>query len=118
DVVGAAGAAGAERLRTQVGEGGKPLAEDGAHGFVGFHVDAADLAGAVVEVEVGAELVVLVAADEGSGGLRRRGVAGGARGGPASAAAALAGAGRVSVGGVGVGVGLGVVAEVFLDVAL
>ena len=57
-VVGAAGVGDGQRGGAHLAEGLEPLAEDRADGLVPLEVDAADLAGAVVEVEVGLELVV------------------------------------------------------------
>ena len=55
-----------ERFRAEIGEGGSHSRKIGPHGFVALHVDAADFARAVVEVEIGGELVVF-----GRGGWQR-----------------------------------------------
>jgi len=55
-VVGAAGVGEAQRGGTHVAEGLEPLAEGGAHRLIPLEIDAADLAGAVVEVEIRLEL--------------------------------------------------------------
>src|SRR5882762_8677382 len=63
-------------FRVEIGEGGELAAEEGTYGFVVLHIDAADFARAVVEVEVGGELFIFAFADElafgrrvGAGGL-------------------------------------------------
>src|SRR5262249_45594975 len=58
EVVGAAGVAAGQRRRPQIAERFKPGAEDRTHRLVALKVDAANLASAVVEVEIGRELFV------------------------------------------------------------
>ena len=55
-VVGAAGVGDRQGGGAHLAERLEPLAEDRPDGLVALHVDAADLAGAVIEVEIGREL--------------------------------------------------------------
>ena len=58
-VVGAAGVADGDDAGREVLERGEPGFEDRAHHFVALQVDAADTAGAVIDVEVAREFLVL-----------------------------------------------------------
>src|SRR5207249_4568576 len=55
-VIGAAGVADGERIHTEVVERFHPGGEDGGHHFIALEIDAADFAGAIVNVVVGVEL--------------------------------------------------------------
>ena len=68
EVVSAAGVAVGDGGDAEVFEGGDPLGEDGADGGVALGVDAADFAGAVVDVEVGADELLLGLDLKGAGG--------------------------------------------------
>jgi hypothetical protein len=57
-VVGAADAVDRQGLRAHIAEGSEPFLEDRPHVFVALQVDAADSSGAIVEIEVGREVVV------------------------------------------------------------
>src|SRR6059058_1334059 len=55
-VIGAAGVADGERVHAEVVERLHPGGEDGGHHFIALEIDAADFAGAIVNVVVGVEL--------------------------------------------------------------
>src|SRR5262245_38627970 len=57
-MIGAAGVSAGQSGRSQIAKRLEPGAENRAHGFVALQVDAANLARAVVEVEIGRELIV------------------------------------------------------------
>src|ERR1019366_196323 len=66
-VVGAAGIANGDDTGGEIFDGGEPLFEDGPHHLVALQINAANSAGAVIDIEIAGEAVVFAGGLHGGG---------------------------------------------------